>query len=325
MIANKIKLIVADIIAQPSIYGLPKLRSASVAFGGVAHYVFRLESDSNAFYLKIRDDHFPNIPSIKIDPADIAYEFKALSLLHVLLPDNFPEVVYFDPVRAFIVETSVNPDGKTLQQLFYEHIIDHNISCTFGETLRRVHDATKPITDPIRGNKEEAFFVTKLQHRFGYRHNHVLSEMIHELTHNHPRQLIIGDPSPKNVAIGSDGKHLVFFDLEDVHQGCAVFDVGFVLGHLILHCCDSAVNAIMAVNGFLESYGVKDCDLRILRILALGTILYRLDSIIPYPIDLSNQEKTNLKKNVELVLADSLIEDNSWHDLVNRILVKTSS
>lgn len=311
--------IIEDIRENPSIYGLPEIAYITMIGGGVAHHVYRIETEKKRFYLKIRGDCFPNIPQIRVHPTEIIYEYKALNLLGSLAPENFPDIIYFNLEQAFIILSDAMPGGVTLEDLLNVKKASSVMLINWGKTLRKIHDVLSSVTESIRENGDNEFFSRKLEHRFGCRNNSILSNLIYELTHQQPRQLILGDTSPKNVGVSDDGKKLVFFDLEDVHRGCVVFDVGYAVGHLLLHNYNNPREAIANIETFFQGYG-SSWESLLPKVIAFGTMMYRLDSIIPYSISLSNKEKTKLFWAIEKILGTHDLDRVTWEDLVLKIV-----
>jgi Ser/Thr protein kinase RdoA (MazF antagonist) len=132
-----------------------------------------------------------------------------------------------------------------------------------------------------------------------------------------PRQLILGDLSPKNIGVDNSGKvHIC--DLENVHIGNAVFDLGFLVGHFLIHTLRDADRASSLLESLLGGYSsvrfTMDTGGEILKRIVLGTILYRLDNqIIPYGSGMSNVEREAVATNANAAL---LRTQCSWHDIV---------
>jgi 5-methylthioribose kinase len=61
-----------------------------------------------------------------------------------------------------------------------------------------------------------------------------IEALIHSLA-EHPRSLVLGDFSPKNLLISPGG--LMMVDFETGHYGDPAFDLGFFLSHLVLKSC----------------------------------------------------------------------------------------
>jgi Phosphotransferase enzyme family len=322
--ANRARKIASEVAASPSRFGLTKVVSVEVVTGGVAHHVFRINTQEGRFYLKYRGNHFPKITGICIKSTDIAHEHRALSLLSDLIPECFPRVLFFDAERSFMILTDAMPgkgdDSGTLESLLLAHRVDLDTLRRWGRALGKIHGATSSISEPIRAGGDDQFFAKKLQDRFGFKNNPALKAVIRELSGGLPRQIIIGDPSPKNIGVSQVGNKLVFFDLEDVHLGCAVFDAGFCLGHLILHAHREPEYAVASVQAFADGYaagGLTDSGLA--KAIALGTICYRLDGCIPYPVAITPEEKSRLLKGVEAALTSVQTRAVSWDELIDRL------
>ena len=305
-----------DVVRHPKNYGLPTITSATPTHGGVVHFVWRLETEEGRFYLKIRGNKFAKIPEITTSPGNIVYEFKALTLLGNLMPNNFPQVIYFDPGRALLITSDAMPDGIGFEALLQSRKVTPDTVQNLGKTLREIHGVASTISQSIRENDDDAFYMQKLSHKLGHSDHPVLSNVIKDLTFNQPRQIILGDPSPKNIGVNNYGTRLVFFDLEDVHQGNMVFDVGFLLGHLILHAYTDEHEAIVHVDSFLNGYRNNYLDNLLLRAIALGTIMYRLNSIVPYSITLSDQQKAGLLQATAATLTIPDLGSLSWPELI---------
>jgi len=317
--------IVRELSENPSRFGLPEVVSVEIVTGGVAHHVYRIDTREGRFYLKHRGSYFPKIPGIRINPMDIGHEHRALSLLSALLPGCFPRILFYDPERAFMVLADAMPgesaESGTLESLLLKRCVTAATLQRLGELLRRIHDATQRIVEPIRDGGDDEFFALKLQHRFGHRNTPSLKRIINELTYNSPRQIIIGDPSPKNIGVSDAGTRLMFFDLEDVHRGCVLFDVGFCLGHLILHAQSDPQQALAYLEAFSDGYGNRGLsDSELAKAIALGTIIYRLDGMIPYPVPLSPEGRTGLLGRTEATLIFVETYPMSWEVLVEKLL-----
>jgi len=207
--------------------------------------------------------------------------------------------------------------GETLDASLRKRSLSLARAERLGETVRRIHQCAASARFSIRGHGDKAFFAAKLNHKLGFGDNPVLHQLIAELSCQQPRQIILGDPSPKNIAIARDSDCFRFFDLEDVHRGNVVFDVGFLAGHFLLHTHDAPERAAQLVERFLRGYGHQVLDARLLKTTALGAVMYRLASpVVPYQTDLSTSMKREFLKAVEKVLGRGDLETLSWRNLV---------
>ncbi|MFC1627439.1 aminoglycoside phosphotransferase family protein [Patescibacteria group bacterium] len=299
-------------------FGLPEISSVEKVSGGVAHHVYRLETGQENFFLKIRGDRFSTIPEIEINPKDIEFEHRSLELLGSFLPDNIVKPVFFDKERNFMILQDAMPNGETLETEFLNNNVSGETTAVMGELLREIHERTSDVVDPVRKLDDRDFYDLKLQHRFSYRKDPVLNSTIESLQMRN-RQIVLGDFSPKNVAVNDGGEHLVLFDLEDVHQGNPVVDVAFGAGHIIVHSLDDSEKAINLTEHFLKAYGENSQD-HTLKALTIGVLMYRLDSVIPYPVQVG-ERKMRIINQAESLLADFQLPTINWHDLINRLLV----
>lgn len=298
---------------------LPRIDGISSVMGGVAHQVFQIRSGDKRYYLKIRGDRFASVPEIICNPADIVLEYRALTAFHQVSPDNFPQVLAFDEDRHYLILSDAMPNGEKLENLFLEEKVTPLMLFNFGRTLSKIHTSSSSCRDSVRPGSDSGYYQTVLGHRFGYRHNSVLDEMVQTLSDLDNKQLILGDVAPKNIGVSDDGKRFIFFDLETAHQGDAIFDYAYFLGHILIHSLASADSASSNVNSYSQGYGQHDFDDLLIKRLALGTILYRLRSVIPYPTQLDANRTVTVEKRIESLLPYDLDQLN-WKKIVGLIL-----
>ncbi len=297
---------------------LPHIDEISPVVGGVAHRVFQIRSGEKRYYLKIRGDRFASVPEIICNPADIVFEYRALTAFHQAAPDNFPQVLAFNENRHYLILSDAIPNGEKLEDLFLEEKATPAMLFNFGRTLAEIHTASVSYQDAIRDEGDHAYYDTLLGHRFGYRHHPVLDSLTQSLSALDNKQLILGDASPKNVGVNNNGELFIFFDLETAHQGDTVFDYAYFLGHILIHTLESAQTALNDVEGYNQGYGQHDFDDLMIKRIALGAMLYRLRSVIPYPTGLDTEQTVVMEQKVELLLTRDLTK-SSWAEIIARI------
>lgn len=294
---------------------LKDIKSISPVSGGLVHSVFRVETNSEIAYLKIRGNRFTGIPDIVCDPMDLRHEAKSLRLLSKILPDNFPRYIAFNQKHALLLMTSVMTEDENLTKYFKEDRLTTKTIYNIGQTISRMHDLTcSCILNPIRDDGDEKFYHDNLQYRLRFYGNSVLNEVADELV-SLPRQIIFGDLSPKNIGVCGD--KITFCDLDSVHFGNVEFDIGFFAGHILLHSFQSSLQLIDLLNYFFKGYQMLRYDLEtnnpLLMRIALGACLYRLDNaIVPYPLRMKSQAKIELIKNILDLLK---INPLTWEDI----------
>ncbi|MEK7060729.1 MAG: aminoglycoside phosphotransferase family protein [Patescibacteria group bacterium] len=309
---------VHDILASDPFLATLNINAVAPIIGGVAHRVYRIESGKDAYYLKIRGDHFVAIPTISCNPNDITHEYRALSSFTGAAPDHFPKVLSFNKDHHYLVLSDVIQDGSKLEQMLLGGKPPKGLFRLYGRTLATIQRKTAHITEPIRPEGDEAYYRTVLGHRFGYRNHPVLNDAVDNLSRLPNRQLIMGDPAPKNMGIRQKGHLLTFFDLETAHQGNPEFDFVYGLAHTMLHTIPNIEPMRQAVRDFLSGYGKVPYDLKLIYRLTLGIVLYRLHSVIPYPIALSSEEKTIMETHTERELF-KITGKESWSDIITRL------
>jgi len=308
---------VRDILSTDPVLCTLPIKTAYPVSGGVAHRVYCLEANDRKSYLKIRGDHFAAIPSIACNPADISHEYEAIRKFSRAAPEHFPQVVTFDPDRHYLVVTDVVGDGEKLEDVLVRGERPDGIFGLYGQTLSLIQRATAAIREPIRSSGDEEYYKIVLGHRFGYRHHPVLDAVVEKLGTLSNRQLIMADPAPKNMGI-KNNKTLTFFDLETAHQGNPEFDFAYGLAHTLLHTIPQVEDMQTATRQFLDGYGPVAYDHKLVTQLALGIILYRLHSIIPYPVRLSSGEKRIVELHLEKMLHD-ISGNESWREIIDRM------
>ena len=303
---------------DPFINTLSEIKELVPLSDGVAHYVYRLKVDDKFFFLKIRGSHFPKLPDISINPDDIKNEYKALTIYGSLLPDNFPQVISFNSKGHYLIISDATFNGELFQETLLRGDVTREMVFNLGKTLKKIHASITEYTEDLRDEGDGAHYDNKLLHRFGFAKNNGLEEMVEKLKRG-KKQLILGDPAPKNIGVNNNGSLFVFFDLEDVHQGNPVFDYGYLLGHIILHSCLTPEKALDLIDGYADGYGESSYDEDTVKKIALGTIRYRLAGKIPYPDhNIPSDLRSPILNRIESALQADL-KGIDWSTLLNYI------
>ena len=182
-IYNTADSIALSVLQNPQDYKLPDIISSSVITGGVVHYVWELMTKKGKYYLKIRGNRFSKIRDIKTCPGNIIYEYKAISILNSLMPENFPDVIFTKPDDGILIITDVIRGGNSLEELFYTRKVNSDILKNLGQTLNKVHHYSHSISTSIRDNNDKDFYDEKLRHKLGYLNNPILNKAIDEITY----------------------------------------------------------------------------------------------------------------------------------------------
>ncbi|WP_331731489.1 phosphotransferase [Streptomyces sp. NBC_00073] len=256
--------------------------------GGNVSHVFRLRGEAGTVIVKVRGHRFARIVHIATDPALISLEHRALALHHGLLPDLFPKVLAFLPKAHAMVMTDVFPDGRTWREHLDQRAATVEECTRLGTALTRIHHATVGLP-PLRDGDGDDLF--RAEHAYGYClracGHRALDEACHRLDALPGRQLILGDACPKNLSLAAG--RTAFVDLDNVHTGAPLFDLAYLLAHLVLHHAARPELLHPLAAAFLDTYTLpgparpwRGDDL--LATVTVGVLLYRLEAhTVPYP------------------------------------------
>ncbi|SDT83417.1 Phosphotransferase enzyme family protein [Streptomyces sp. TLI_053] len=263
-----------------------RLTRVEACVGGNVSHVHRVFGEAGSVVVKVRGRRFARI-AIPTDPALIAVEHRALTLHHGLLPDLFPQVIAFLPEAHAMVLSDVFPDRRTWREHLDERCATAEECTRLGTALARVHRATAHLP-PLRDGDGDDLFRT--EHAYGYclragRHR-ALDETCRRLDALPGHQLVLGDASPKNISLAMG--RTAFVDLDNVHRGAPLFDVGYLLAHLVLHHLVRPDRLLRLAAAFLDAYAPVPvrpwCGDDLLAAVAAGVLLYRLEArTVPYP------------------------------------------
>lgn len=252
----------------------------SVAGGNVSH-VFRLRSTCGvSAILKARGRTFARIPELKVDPAHLQAEVRALETMSQLLPHRFPQVLNVDVSHALLLMNDVFPNGNFAAALAARPPTAAE-AAAWGRGLREVHDRGHTVFDDIRPAGDDEYG----QHQRGVIFRELPERsrrLAEERLADGGRTLLLGDGSPKNM--GFCRGHLLFCDLESAHRGHHLFDLCYALAHLILHGLDAPdPDRLVAI--MLDAYGENlDGDVGA-AVAVLGSLLFRLlPGNVRYPV-----------------------------------------
>jgi hypothetical protein len=314
--------LIQELTENPNRFGLSRVKAIRPASGGLVHHVWVIETDGGRYYAKIRGDTLSGVTEIGCEPRDIEYEAQALRLFKDLAPEHFPEVVHCDANEGLLIMTDAVAEGQSLETLLRKGEVTRQISFRLGKTLRHIHERARAVTTVIRGDREEAFSRLKLEHKLGPARHASTSAAVYRLTHN--CQLVLGDPSPKNIAYHQKEDRFTFYDLEDAHLGHSSFDTGFIIGHLLLHNYLDLTSAHLIVDGFCDGYGHRAAD-DLAEFVAAAIFHYRLNSLIPYCISPSDAHRMFLLRNASMTLDLLGQRSLTWRDVARLLLNLTNT
>jgi len=215
--------------------------------GGVSGTVITVEAGGHRWVVKQALPELKVAATWQADPARAETEAAAMRLFNDITPLHTPVLLDSDPDRH-ILTMSCAPASWVpwKEQLLAEHLDACATRATagaLGGLLGRWHSQSAPSghlhsqanrnpfmdLDPF-----EQLRVTPFYRKVAAVHPQVATAVdtcIHELL-NQRECLVHGDFSPKNVLVGASGWWML--DFEVAHLGAPVFDVAFLLSHLLL-------------------------------------------------------------------------------------------
>ncbi|AXI76969.1 protein kinase family protein [Peterkaempfera bronchialis] len=278
--------------------------------GGNVSHVFRVHGPQGSVIVKLRGDRFAQIPELTTDPALIAVEHRALILFHQQLPTRFPTVLAFLPQQHALVMTDVFPDHRNWRDHLDRRPATPSETARLGRALAQVHHAAAQISEPLRPADGDDLFRA---HTFDFclraSGHPALDNACHALDQFPGHQLVLGDASPKNMSLAGDT--VVFVDLDNVHRNAPLYDLGYLLAHLLLHHLARPRRVPALASVLLDAYSSTRLATtpwrrdQLLAAVAAGVLLYRIDAhVVPYPATAPPQDYHRLRARL-LALLDS--------------------
>lgn len=207
--------------------------------GGVSGATFLVDAGNERYVVK---QPLPYLSVADVWPARqerAGVEAEALRILGALTPDHVPRLVDYDPDRFVVTMAAAPPSWVEWRATLLRDTVDTAVGATLGRVLGTWHAATRDDPAVLERFGDQGLF---LELRGDPYHRTVaarcpdlagpvlacLDELLAER-----RCLVHGDFSPKNVLTGGDSGVWVL-DHEVAHAGNPVFDVAFLLHHLVL-------------------------------------------------------------------------------------------
>lgn len=211
--------------------------TVEILTGGVSNVVLAVSAEGKDLVLK------QALPALKVKATWVVeqrralVEAKAIEVLSPMTPRNVPQLYDVDADR-FVLLIERIPDTSNWKEDLLGGVIRSEIAASLGTILGVWHRISSE-NSAILGEFEEDSLFEQLRINPFYRslvlvHPSVaprITSLIEELE-GLKTSLVHGDFSPKNILVASDG-HPIVLDFETAHTGNPVFDLAFLLGHLL--------------------------------------------------------------------------------------------
>jgi 5-methylthioribose kinase len=309
---------VVDYLINEGLFAQNEDIKVEILTGGVSNTVLAISTATKNLVLK------QALPALKVaelweaDPRRAIVEADALELFHSLNPEIVPKLVFVDPIRFVVIMERVPLSSRVWKSELLEGIYRPQVARTLGKTLSQWHNYG--IINPAAHKKfmEDTLF-DQLRidpfYRFVAAKNVNLQDSIHQLIaelENDKSTIVHGDFSPKNFMVTEDD-HVYILDFEVMHVGNPVFDLAFIVAHLLckfFHApnAEEAAELSNIANNFLNAYQEQT---EVSETLVLHTALIALARVEgKSPVNyLSKSEQEKIQLLTKKVLLDQKTAD----------------
>lgn len=206
--------------------------------GGVSNVVLAISTSTQKLVLKQALAELKVAEKWEADQRRAIVEANAISLFHRLSPQQVPNLVFLDSERFILILERV-PLGSTVWKTdLLSGVINPDVAAELGRTLAIWHNYGVENNDAREQFMEDTLF-EQLRidpfYRFVAAKNPAIESAINALIAEleaDTTTIVHGDFSPKNMMVGKDDQ-VYILDFEVTHVGNPVFDVAFLLAHLL--------------------------------------------------------------------------------------------
>jgi aminoglycoside phosphotransferase (APT) family kinase protein len=256
--------------------------------GGVSGEVIAVETGATHFVVKQALSRLRVQAEWTADPNRILAEAAALRLAATISPDAVPPVIDVDPDAHVMVMGHAPPSWRPWKEDLLDGRTELPVAQRLGALLAAWHTGTAHDPQVARRFGDRIAFVDLRIEPFYLATAHVhpdLAGAIGDLAESllaAPVCLVHGDFSPKNVL--TDGQAVWVLDWEVAHVGDPVFDVAFLLSHLLCKAIHTDTDYRPVAAAFLAAYrsaGPPAVDARLVTAHTACLVLARVDGKSP--------------------------------------------
>lgn len=225
-------------LKERKIFSLQSSPSVEVLTGGVSNVVLAISGEGKDLVLKQALPELRVASKWIVDQRRALVEARAIETFHKLTPENVPKLYDADPDQ-FILIIERAPRTMTIwKDDLLSGSIQPNVAKHLGHILGLWHKFTARDAAILQEFQEDSLFeqlrIGPFYRTIATKHESIaerISTLIAELVEN-KSCLVHGDYSPKNILTEGQSKVIVL-DFEVAHTGNPVFDLGFLLAHLL--------------------------------------------------------------------------------------------
>ena len=226
--------------------------------GGFLNTVLRIQSGGNSVIVKQALDALRLFPDLKVTTDRIVFERKALDVVNKMFPEGTaPPVLYFDDENRILIMGDLGTTPLLEQQLM-DGKVDPDTPVRLGTFLADLHRNTLDNESLRQAFDNDAMQQLRLKYCFYFMEEPTLLDAARQLGALFTGQkwvLLHGDFWTASVMAEASRIHV--FDLEFTYYGHPAQDIGFMMGHYLLHAYNTprVAEAIFSAVGRLwETY-----------------------------------------------------------------------
>jgi len=239
-----------------------------VLTGGVSNVVLAVTTNTQKLVLKQALAELKVAEKWQADQRRAITEAKALQLFHSITPAQVPNLVFLDEERFILVLERVTIGSTVWKTDLLAGVINPDIATQLGKTLRIWHDYGRVnLRNLDLFAEDELFEQLRIDpfYRFVAAKNNAISGQINDLISDlqtNKTSIVHGDFSPKNFMV-TPTNQIYVLDFEVTHIGNPVFDLAFVLAHLLckhIHAPDKVAAKLIkaCADNFLSAYSIEN-------------------------------------------------------------------
>ena len=212
--------------------------SVEILTGGVSNVVLAISGEGKDLVLK------QALPELKVkmkwvvEQRRALVEARAIQVLHDLTPENVPKLYDVDPERFILVIERAPRRATVWKEDLLSGTIHPEVGANLGTILGHWHKSSSNDAAILDEFREDSLFeqlrINPFYRTVATKHENIairVGSLIEELESS-KLCLVHGDYSPKNVLVEKNS-HAIVLDFEVAHTGNPVFDLAFLLGHLL--------------------------------------------------------------------------------------------
>ena len=232
------ELSVVDYLIAKAVISPIEAVHVEVLTGGVSNTVLSITTENQNLVLK------QALPELKVaqkweaDQRRAIVEADALRLFHGISPEVVPKLVFIDPIEFVLIMERIPLGSSVWKSDLLSGIFNPKVPEVLGKTLAKWHHFGAENPKYQNQFKEDTLFeqlrVDPFYRFVADKNPHLqksIYSLIDELESDHST-IVHGDFSPKNIMVTPD-EQVYILDFEVMHVGNPIFDLAFLVSHLL--------------------------------------------------------------------------------------------